>query len=720
MLHLCESVAHTHYTIMTHHLNILAGQEYRMPVRLVDAAGHAVPIADYDLYGAARRGSETTRMSVAVVDGSSCVAIIPPLEQASYTYDLYLRHRLTTAEVQILAGNIAVRGRVASMPPATGGGEDVVAVVSADMTEVQVTVTPIAVATPDAWDRLDRAGDLLAEAIETAGALVPDAQRVIRKEVETGQSAITEAAADATRQAGAGIASAGDREVARAADRIRAVSGEEADAIASAGAAARQAVAAAGSSATSEALAAIDAAVDGGKGAINSSVNSGVNAIGQAVTAGTGTISDATASGKSSIDTYVSATQADLARKSQANIWSGVQTVNAPLVANGGIILQPTSSATSVGTHMSAWLWGSTYCTERAIPYNGTWTLRDDRGLRGEYETVLYSAISSSSYSMHTTTFSRFDISFLVSERNYNTAQIKRQVVGIDVQRGSSYAARSGKYPWDWCADREVRIIASPHHAVRCIQIRQAIVTNPAGLMGWRMIYPRGIDDLLSIQIISRGSEWHDPVYAMMYADDILGIEALFQPVTHPDVTANLMTSSILQSAGIIGCHAYANMRSQTFHPTPPSVTTYKHALPHQDWTRPKVWPEEQAIRAAVNKTWVDWRYIVASLDYTPAQAERALLSTTTNIGRHVYVTAGAQDIGLAASVYRPKSGGGTLLPDGVVVDIDTASSWLTHSDGALHLAANASGAERIASVWLYSDQGVGTIYEIQIHQSAS
>lgn len=336
---------------MTHHLNILAGQEYRMPVRLVDAAGHAVPIADYDLYGAARRGAETTLMSVVVVDGSSCVAIIPPLEQASYTYDLYLRHRSTTAEVQLLAGNIAVRGRVAAMPPVTGGGEDVLAVVSADMTEVQVTVTPIAVATPDAWDRLDRAGDLLADAIETAGALVPDAQRVIRHEVETGQSAIAEAAADAVRQAGADIASAGDREVASAAARIRAVSGEEADAIA-----------AAGDTATSEALATISTAVDGGINAIddgiirgttalNNATNSGVTAIGQSITAGTseiqaattagtGTINTAVSAGKSSIDSYVATTQADLARKSQPNIWGGVQTINAPLVANGGIIAQ--------------------------------------------------------------------------------------------------------------------------------------------------------------------------------------------------------------------------------------------------------------------------------------------------------------------------------------------------------------------------------------------
>lgn len=325
--------------VTVHHLAIISGQEYRMPVRLVDAAGHAVPIADYDLYGAARRGSETTRMSVAVVDGSSCVIAIPPLEQASYTYDLYLRHRSTTAEVQLLAGNIAVRGRVASMPPVTGGGEDVVAVVSADMTEVQVTVTPIAVATPEAWDRLDRAGDLIADAIETAGALVPDAQRVIQQEVETGRLSIKTASADAVRQAGADIAGAGDREVASAADRIRAVSGQEADAVTAAGDAARQDVVAAGSSATSEALAAIDAATDTGKGAINSSINSGVNAIGQAVTSGTGTINTAVSAGKSSIDSYVASTQADLARKSQPNIWGGVNTFNSSIVANGGLMI---------------------------------------------------------------------------------------------------------------------------------------------------------------------------------------------------------------------------------------------------------------------------------------------------------------------------------------------------------------------------------------------
>lgn len=387
---------------MTHHLNILAGQEYRMPVRLVDAAGHAVPIADYDVYGAARRGSETTRMSVAVVDGSSCVAIIPPLEQASYTYDLYLRHQSTTAEVQLLAGNIAVRGRVASMPPVTGGGEDVVAVVSADMTEVPVTVTPIAVATPDAWDRLDRAGDLLAEAIETTGALVPDAQRVIRQEVEAGQSAITEASADAVRQAGADIAGAGDREVASAADHIRAVSGQEADAIA-----------AAGDAATFEALTTISTAVDGGINAIDDSIirgttavnnatNTGVTAIGQSITAGTSEIQAATTAGTGTItdkvtasmqllDGYVGTVSDDLARYSKAGQWTGVQTLNAPLIANGGIIAQ---GADLIKTIYTAALMDALYCDTAA-----GWTDKYAGATSGSgYNSLYYGAESSTSY----------------------------------------------------------------------------------------------------------------------------------------------------------------------------------------------------------------------------------------------------------------------------------------------------------------------------------
>ena len=703
-----------------HGITVIAGQVRRMTLRMLDDGGELLPVDRYAVTGAVSSRSGVWYEIDVTTTGDGYMLTIPALNESELTagtfdYDVFAR-RADGLTLRLLYGRVKVLSRVTKPGDEYTSDEAVTVEVSEVTDDVTVTIKEITAVAPADWADIQDARDRAEDAADRATATLP----ALTQEIEGGKQAIHEAALSGTADVAQAVDDGIDRVHVAANAAVDDARLRITDDTNTALAGALVSMGDAATANTDTAKSEITTHTTQEMGRVTTATNDGVNTIGQSITSGTGSINQAVTSGMTVLDAYVVTVQDDIARRSKPGQWSGIQTLNAPLIANGGIIIQPTAAATSVSTHMSAWLWASTYCTERAIPYNGSWTLRDDRGLRGEYETVLYSAISSSTYSTYTTTFSRFDVAFLVSERNYNTQTIKRQVVGIDVQRGSSYTARSGKYPWDWCADREVRIIASPHHAVKCIQIRQAIVTNPAGLMGWRMIYPRGIDDLLSMQIISRGSEWHDPVYAMMYADDILGIEALFTPSTHPDVTANQMTSSILQSMSIIGCHTYANLRSQNLHPTPPAITTYKHALPYHDWTRPKAWTEEQAIRTAINKTWIDWRYIAASLDYTPAQAERAIVTNSSNIGRHIYVTATAQDIGLAASVYRPKAGDDTLLPDGVIVDIDTASSWLTHSDGALHLTANASGAERIASVWLYSDQSVGTILELQIHQSAS
>lgn len=665
-------------------LTAIAGQTCRLPLVVKNADGTPVPLEAYDIYGAVDDGSPVkTSMAVALIEpGTACLSI-PPLQTGRYEYDVFMRHQATSTETRLLRGAITVQSRVASLPPAQSTSEQINIVLSPEHTVLEISLSPVTIVSAADWRQIQEAADRAERAAGQAEATLP----ALEREIAAARTTIEQEADQAARHAAA----------------------DTADIIAASGEAATSAVREEASRATSAALESISTAE---ATAINQAVNNGINAIGQSITAGTGTISEATASGKSSIDSYVLTTQADLARKSTANIWSGVQTINAPLVANGGIILQPTSSATSVGTHMSAWLWASTYCTERVIPYAGKWTAASWAGNSLNYET--YTLLGQSATPQRMTCMSRVDIASLAHYRNSMDESKGRLACGFEARNASTYVPHAGLYPWDWASGDELRIVDTPRHAVRCMMIRRAYAQQTA----WRMIYPGKLEDLLSLQIISRGTEWHNPVYVGCHVSRIYAIECSYNRSTNPVVTSDVgQYSSILAGGSMWINRVYFNDRSnQDRRDLPPAVTIYAHAIPLRNWTVLKRWPEEQSLVDAADKSWVDWRYVAASLDYTPSASEVVIVAT--NIGRHVYVTPAAQSIGLTASVYRPAAGGGTLLPDGVCVDIDTASAWLTHSGGALHLTANTTGAERIASVWLYSDQGVGTIYELQIHQS--
>lgn len=665
-------------------LTAIAGQTCRLPLVVKNAEGTPIPLDAYDIYGAVDDGSPVkTSMAVALIEpGVACLSI-PPLQTGRYKYDVFMRHQATSTETRLLRGAITVQSRVASLPPAQSTSEQIDIVLSPEHTVLEISLSPVTIVSAADWKQIQEAADRAERAAGQAEATLP----ALEREIAAARTAIEQEADQAARHAAA----------------------ETAELIAATGAQSQADVREEASRATSAALTAISTA-------INQAVNNGINAIGQSITAGTGTISEATASGKSSIDTYVAATQADLARKSQANSWAGVNTFNAPLVANGGIILQPASAASGISTHMSSHLWGSTYCTERSVPYIGRWTSAAWAGNDCLMES--YTVPDQSTYHHRLTCMARVDVAYLARRRNCMDEAKSRIACGIETRPATAYAPHAGTYPWDWASGNELRIVDTPRHAVRCMMIRHAYSVLGSVPTSWRLIYPGRLEDLHSLQIISRGTEWHSPAYIGCHAGNLYAVECSYSQATNPAVTVDAGQYSSIMSRGTLWVsRTYLSDRAnQDKQDVPPAITIHAHTIPLRNWTTYKRWPEEQALLEAADKSWVDWRYVAASLDYTPAGQETVIVAA--NIGRHIYVSGSAQGIGLAASVYRPKAGDDTLLTDGVIVDIDTASTWLTHEDGVLHLTANTTGAERIASVWLYSASLTGTIYELQIHQN--
>ena len=292
-------------------LTAIAGQTCRLPLVVKNAEGTPIPLDAYDIYGAVDDGSPVkTSMAVALIEpGVACLSI-PPLQTGRYKYDVFMRHQATSTETRLLRGAITVQSRVASLPPAQSTAEQIDIVLSPEHTVLEISLSPVTIVTAADWRQIQEAADRAERAASQAEATLP----ALEREIAAARTAIEQEADRAARHAAA----------------------ETAELIAATGEQSQAAVREEASRATSAALESISTAE---ATAINQAVNNGINAIGQSITAGTGIISDATADGKSSIDSYVLTTQADLARKSQPNIWGGVNTFNSSIVANGGLMI---------------------------------------------------------------------------------------------------------------------------------------------------------------------------------------------------------------------------------------------------------------------------------------------------------------------------------------------------------------------------------------------
>ena len=292
-------------------LTAIAGQTCRLPLVVKNAEGTPIPLDAYDIYGAVDDGSPSKiGMTVALIEpGTACLSI-PPLQTGRYEYDVFMRHQATSTETRLLRGAITVQSRVASLPPAQSTAEQIDIVLSPEHTVLEISLSPVTIVSAADWRQIQEAADRAERAAGQAEATLP----ALEREIAAARTAIEQEADQAARHAAA----------------------ETADIIAASGEAATSAVRQEASRATSAALESISTAE---ATVIAQATNDGINAIGQSITAGTGIISDATASGKSSIDSYVLTTQANLALKSQPNIWGGVNTFNSSIVANGGLMI---------------------------------------------------------------------------------------------------------------------------------------------------------------------------------------------------------------------------------------------------------------------------------------------------------------------------------------------------------------------------------------------
>lgn len=292
-------------------LTAIAGQTCRLPLVVKNAEGIPVPLDAYDIYGAVDDGSPAKiGMAVALLEpGTACLSI-PPLQTGRYEYDVFMRHQATSTETRLLRGAITVQSRVASLPPAQSTVEQIDIVLSPEHTVLEISLSPVTIVSAADWRQIQEAADRAERAAGQAEATLP----ALEREIAAARTTIEQEADQAARHAAA----------------------ETADIIAATGEQSQAAVREEASRATSAALESISTAE---ATVIAQATNDGINAIGQSITAGTGIISDATADGKSSIDSYVLTTQVDLARKSQPNIWGGVNTFNSSIVANGGLMI---------------------------------------------------------------------------------------------------------------------------------------------------------------------------------------------------------------------------------------------------------------------------------------------------------------------------------------------------------------------------------------------
>ncbi len=250
-------------------------------------------------------------MTVARIEpGVACLSI-PPLQTGRYEYDIFMRHQATSTETRLLRGAITVQSRVASLPPAQSTVEQIDIVISPEHTVLEISLSPVTIVSAADWQQIQEAADRAERAAGQAEATLP----ALERETAAARTAIEQEADQAARHAAA----------------------ETAELIAASGEAATSAVRQEASRATAAALESISTAE---ATVINQATNNGINAIGQSITAGTGAINQTVSNGMALLDGYVGTVSDDLARYSRAGQWSGVQTLNAPLIANGGIIAQ--------------------------------------------------------------------------------------------------------------------------------------------------------------------------------------------------------------------------------------------------------------------------------------------------------------------------------------------------------------------------------------------
>lgn len=305
---------------ITHHIPVTTGQAHHMTLRLVQSYGAPVALSDYTVYGSILQDGETIPVSVTGTDSSGILLTIPPLYPGSHLYNLHLKHNASGTDYLFLQGNCDTSELIEADPMDNRAVEQITVAMKDDLSGVTVTMQIDSETTAAAWEEIEAVARKTEGLQENISNLIPEARIEIAQATNMGKNDI----AATTQTAIANITTSASETAETTISSINTASATIMET-------AKQDM----TSFTVARQQDLETTAASGQQAISTAVTTGTGTINAAVTTGTGTINTAVANGKTSIDNYVAATQADFVRKSQANIWSGIQTFNAPVAING-------------------------------------------------------------------------------------------------------------------------------------------------------------------------------------------------------------------------------------------------------------------------------------------------------------------------------------------------------------------------------------------------
>ncbi len=310
---------------------------YDLLVTLKSDAGESLAVSDYEIDGHIQCADEPLALGVVPVDFDRVRVSFGPVAPGYYRYDLFIRYRGCHVESRLLYGRLTVDERFGDHGgSARNGGEELEVVVQRNGQVIECRMTQVTIVSAADWAAIQVCADRAEVAAEESERLLAQVGTETSEAVRTVQETARQAGACATEEAKAAVAAVTEE----SGDALRQVVAEESASV-------RQSLESTATSLTGE-LHRVEQAsvqrisdhtavqVEQAEDMLATACRQGEAALAAAVTSGTGTIRAAADAGKVVIDDYVASVQSDLSRKSQPNIWSGVNTFNAPVVFNAG------------------------------------------------------------------------------------------------------------------------------------------------------------------------------------------------------------------------------------------------------------------------------------------------------------------------------------------------------------------------------------------------
>lgn len=315
---------------------------YDLLVTLKSDGGVPIAVSDYEIAGHIQRADAPLALDVVPVDADRVRVSFGPVEQGYYRYDLFIRYRGCHAESRLLYGRLTVAERFGDREEsARNGGKELEVSVQRSGQVIECRLMQVTIVSAADWAAIQACADRSEAAAEEAERLLVQVGTETAKAVRTVQETAQQAGASATEEATAAIAVVTEESK----DALRHVVAEESASV-------RQSLASTATALTGELHLEEQASVQRisdhtsvqlaqAEDILATACRQGEATLSAAVTSGTGTILASVDAGKIAIDDYVASAQEDIARKSQANIWSGVNTFNAPVTFNAGVSVSP-------------------------------------------------------------------------------------------------------------------------------------------------------------------------------------------------------------------------------------------------------------------------------------------------------------------------------------------------------------------------------------------